>query len=357
MNRNVVVWGTGNVGRPAIRSVVANQDLNLVGVIVSNPEKIGVDAGDLAGIETTGILATNNIDEALSGPVDAVVYTVNADFRPMESLDEVEGLLRKGINVVTTSFYPMYHPPSMPDDMAQRFNDACADGGASIFASGIDPGWTCDILPLLLSGVSADITEIRSQELMNYALYDQPDAVRNLVGFGMPMDQTPPMVLDFSLQMVWGPEVRILADGLGVELDEIRTAVEKRPLEKTIHVDGMGEFEEGTIGALRFEIQGIVNSKKLLVMEHITRIDDDCAPDWPYPPTGQGSHQVQITGKPSLQVTVHGEEHGERGAAGGGNGTAANRIVNAIPAVCEADSGVLHPLDISPLRLGAQIRP
>ena len=125
MNRNVVVWGTGNVGRPAIRSVVANQDLNLVGVIVSNPEKIGVDAGDLAGIETTGILATNNIDEALSGPVDAVVYTVNADFRPMESLDEVEGLLRKGINVVTTSFYPMYHPPSMPDDLAQRFNDVC----------------------------------------------------------------------------------------------------------------------------------------------------------------------------------------------------------------------------------------
>ncbi len=119
----------------------------------------------------------------------------------------------------------------------------------------------------------------------------------------------------------------------------------------------MGEFEEGTIGALRFEIQGIVNGKKLLVMEHITRIDDDCAPDWPYPPTGQGSHQVQITGKPSLQVTVHGEEHGERGAAGGGNGTAANRIVNAIPAVCEADSEVLHPLDISPLRLGAQIRP
>ena len=108
MNRNVVVWGTGNVGRPAIRSVVANQDLNLVGVIVSNPEKIGVDAGDLAGIETTGILATDNIVDALIGSVDAVVYTVNADFRPMESLDEVESLLRKGINVVTTSFYPMY---------------------------------------------------------------------------------------------------------------------------------------------------------------------------------------------------------------------------------------------------------
>ena len=44
MVKNVVVWGTGNVGRPAIRSVVANQDLNLVGVLVSNPEKVGQDA-------------------------------------------------------------------------------------------------------------------------------------------------------------------------------------------------------------------------------------------------------------------------------------------------------------------------
>ena len=355
MGKKVVVWGTGNVGRPAIRSVAANQDLELAGVIVSNPEKVGVDAGELAGISPLGVTATDNQQEALTDDIDAVVYTVNADFRPMESLDEVESLLRQGINVVTTSFYPMYHPPSMPKDLADRFSEACEAGKASIFASGIDPGWTCDILPLLLSGVSADITEIRSQELMNYALYDQPDAVRNLVGFGMSMDQTPPMVLDFSLQMVWGPEIRILADGLGVELDEIRTEVEKRPLEKTIHVDGMGEFEEGTIGALRFEIQGIVNGKKMLVMEHITRIDDDCAPDWPYPPTGQGSHQVQITGKPTLQVTVHGEEHGERGAAGGGNGTAANRIVNAIPAVCESEPGVQHPLNISPLRLGAQL--
>ena len=118
----------------------------------------------------------------------------------------------------------------------------------------------------------------------------------------------------------------------------------------------MGDFDEGTFGALRFEIQGIVNGKPMLVMEHVTRIDDDCAPDWPYPSSGQGVHQVEITGKPSISVTVHGEEHGERGAAGGGNGTAANRIVNAIPAVCEAAPGVLHPLDVTPLNIGAQFK-
>ncbi|SVE61942.1 uncharacterized protein METZ01_LOCUS514796, partial [marine metagenome] len=153
MGKDVVVWGTGNVGRPAVRSVVANKDLNLSGVLVYNPEKVGKDAGELAGIEPTGVIATDNISVVFDDQVDAVVYAVNADFRPMESLDEAEKLLRSGKNVVTSSFYSLYHPPSMPEDLADRFTNACVEGNASIFASGIDPGWTCDILPLLLAGV------------------------------------------------------------------------------------------------------------------------------------------------------------------------------------------------------------
>ncbi|MEM7288203.1 MAG: dihydrodipicolinate reductase [Actinomycetota bacterium] len=352
----VVVWGTGNVGRPAIRAVAAHADLELVGAIVADPAKVGIDVGTLAGIAPLGLAATDDSGLATSGDVDCVVYAVNADFRPNESLDEAEAMLRAGTNVVTTAFYPMYHPPSMPPPMAERFDAACDAGGAAIFASGIDPGWTCDVLPLFLTGVSADITEIRSQEIFNYALYDQPEAVRTLIGFGGPMDVTPPMLLDFSLDMVWGPVVRVLADGLGVDVDEVRTHVEKRALEQTVIVEGMGEFEIGTMGAFRFEVQGIVAGEPLIVMEHITRIHDDCAPDWPHPDDGQGSHRVQVTGRPNLTVAVHGTESGEPGAAGGGNATAANRIVNAIPAVCEADPGVLHPLDLPPLPARGQIR-
>ena len=76
MGKKVVVWGTGNVGRPAIRSVVANKDLDLAGVLVQNPDKVGKDAGDLAGIESTGIAATDDISIALKSDIDAAVsYT------------------------------------------------------------------------------------------------------------------------------------------------------------------------------------------------------------------------------------------------------------------------------------------
>lgn len=352
----VVVWGTGNVGRPAIRAVAAHRDLELAGVIVADPAKVGVDAGTLANIAPMGVAATADTALATAPEIDAVVYTVNADFRPGEAQNEVVAVLESGTNVVTPSFYPLYHPPSAPAAVADPIVSACGAGGSSIFASGIDPGWICDVLPLFLTSVSADITEIRSQEIFNYALYDQPEAVRTLIGFGGPMEATPPMLLDFALEMVWGPVVRVVADGLRVEIDELRVEVEKRPLERTVHVDGMGAFEEGTLGAFRFEVQGIVGGRPLIVMEHITRIDDDCAPEWPRPHRGQGLHAVTISGRPELTVEIHGSEHGEPGAAGGGNATAANRIVNAIPDVVTAEAGILHPLDVGRGVTDAQIR-
>ncbi len=356
MNRRVVVWGTGNVGRPAIRAVAAHRDLNLVGAVVSSPAKVGRDAGELAGIAPLGVLATDDPQVALGSDVDAVVYTATADTRPEAAYADLLRCLEAGVNVVSTSFYPLLHPASAPRELLDVVESACERGNASVFVSGIDPGWALDILPILVSGVGAGITEIRVQELFNYALYDQPDVVREVIGFGGPMDETPLMLLDFSLQMVWAPMLRVLADFLGLALDTVTTQVDRRPLERTIEVPGMGIFAAGTQGAFRFQVRGMVGDRAPLVVEHVTRIDDDCAPEWPQSSSPGGEHRVVLTGHPNLTVTVHGTEAGEPGAAGGGNASAANRIVNAIPAVCDAPPGPVSPLDLPFITGGAQLR-
>ena len=351
----VVVWGTGNVGRPALRAVAAHRDLELAGVVVANPDKVGRDAGDLAGIAPLGVAATDDVSVAFADDVDAVVYAATGDTRPDEALVDLTACLRAGVNVVSTAFYPLLHPASAPRELLDVVEAACAEGRSSVFVSGIDPGWALDILPALVSGVSAGIEEIRVQELFNYALYDQPAVVREVIGFGGPMEELPLMLLDFSLDMVWAPMVRVLADLLEVQLDEVTTFVERRSLDRTIEVPGMGAFEAGTQGAFRFEVAGVVDGHPLLVVEHITRIDDACAPDWPQSSVG-GEHRVVITGHPNLVVSAHGTEPGEPGAAGGGNATAANRIVNAIPAVCAAAPGPLSPLDLPPITGARQLR-
>lgn len=355
MTRRVVVWGTGNVGRPAIRAVLAHGDLELAGVIVANTDKVGRDAGELALVDPVGVVATDDRSIAFAPDVDAVVYAATADTRPDEAFADLTETLAAGTNVVSTAFYPLLHPSSAPDEVRRPVEDACVRGGSSVFVSGIDPGWALDILPALVSGVGAGITEVRVQEIFNYALYDQPDVVRHVIGFGGAMDETPLMLLDLSLDLVWSPMLRVLADLLEVELDGIEIGVERRPLERTIEVDGMGTFEAGTQGAFRFELRGLVGGAPLLVVEHVTRIDDACAPDWPQSTSPGGEHRVVLAGHPHLVVSVHGTEPGEPGAAGGGNATAANRIVNAIPAVCAAPPGPLDPLDLPPITGHAQL--
>jgi len=337
------------VGVPALRTVVSNPELQLAAVLVSNPAKVGRDAGDLAGLPAQGITATNDVDAVLGCGADAVAYCASGDFRPDDALADIERCLRAGLDVVSTSVYPLYDPTSAPAEIRDRMETACREGDASCFVSGIDPGFINDVIPLALSGLCEEIHEVRAYEIFNYAYYDQPDAVRNLIGFGLPMEQTPPMILPGVPTMVWGGVVRLLARGLGVELEEIREEVERRPLERTVE-NRLGVFEKGTQGAFRFEVRGIVGGKPRIVVDHTTRIDDAAAPDWPRPREGSGAHGVQLTGRPNIHLEIE-SEAADHDRAAGGNLTAAARVVNAIPFVCDAPAGLLDALSV-PLQIG-----
>jgi len=355
MTRRVVVWGTGNVGVPAVRAVLANPALELADVIVHGEEKEGVDAGALAGLSTeTGVHATRDVDAVLDRRPDALVYAVNQDFRPAESTEEMLRCLRAGVNVVTAGHYGLLHPPTAPPEVKAAFEAACAEGDATILSSGIDPGFAVDLLPVVLSGVCAGAHEIRIVENFNYATYDVPDSVRAIIGFGSPMDHTPMMILAGIPTRIWGGAIRSLADALDIELDDIVEVTEKHALERDVEVLGRS-YAAGTLGAFRFEVQGRVDGHPLLVVEHITRIVDDTAPQWESA-RGMGYHAVRISGTPNISLTLESEdEHGDH--VGGGNTTAAARITNAIPWVCDASPGLLAAADLPLIPGRGLVRP
>ncbi|MCB1705844.1 MAG: hypothetical protein KDI17_13330 [Halioglobus sp.] len=356
MALKIIVWGTGNVGRPAIRAVLSHSDLELVGVIVASSDKVGVDAGVIAGVGDTGVIATDDWRAVLAAGADAVVYTATADTRPVEAMADLLACLEAGINVVSSAFYAFLHPASSPEEALQPVTAACARSGASLFVSGIDPGWVMDMLPVVLSGAVSGIREIRTREIFNYALYDQPSVVREVIGFGGAMDALPMMLHDFAIELVWAPMVRLVGEALGAPVEKVDIRVERLPLERTVEVAGMGTFEAGTQGAFRFEVLGYHGGQPRYVLEHVTRIDDECAPHWPYPPQGQGCHQVLISGDPDLHVSVHAEDHFEPGVAGGGNASAASWIVNALPGVCGAKPGIVTVLDLPRITGAGQLK-
>src|SRR2546421_304850 len=104
-----VVWGTGNVGRAAVRAVVAHPGLQLVAVVVHSPDKVGKDAGELGDLGyNLGITATDDVDGVLAARPRAVVYAASGDVRFDAALEDVTRAMAAGAVVVTPSLYPLY---------------------------------------------------------------------------------------------------------------------------------------------------------------------------------------------------------------------------------------------------------
>jgi len=350
MPYRVIQWSTGNVGSRALRAILGHPELELVGVWVHGPSKVGRDAGELAGLPPTGVLATSDADALLALPADCVVYTATADRRPKEAVSDLCRILRAGKSVVSSSVVGLVHPHTLNAGWARELDDACRAGQSSFFTSGIDPGFANDVLPLVLSGLCEHWTSIRIQEIVNYSTYDQPQVLFDVLGFGQPLDAAPLICAPGVVSFAWGGTLRLLAEGIGVALDEIREVHERRRAAQPFVVLGR-RIERGTQAAVCFEVQGIVAGEAALIVEHVTRLRDADAPDWAQ---GAGSYRVTIEGVPRMVCDLAmADEHGDH--ARGGVVLTATRLVNAIPAVCQARPGLLSALDL-PLVTGRGLR-
>jgi len=341
MTHRVIQWSTGNVGRYALRAILGHPELDLAGLWVHSEAKAGRDAGALCGLPPVGVAATNDVGRLLALDADCVCYTATADRRPFEAVRDICRILASGKNVVSSSVVGLVHPTSLRADITSQLEAACRSGGSSFLTSGIDPGFANDTLPLVLTGLCESWEEVRILEIINYATYDQPEVLFETMGFGEPLDSTPLLLMPGVLSFGWGGTLRLLAEGLGVELDEIREIHERRPATRVIEI-GSHVVETGTTGAIRFEVQGIIDGRPAIVVEHVTRLDDDLAPEWP---TGKGSYRVLIKGSPEMKCEFEFWDE-RRDHAVGGVVLTATRLVNAIPTVCDAPPGLLSALDL-----------
>jgi 2,4-diaminopentanoate dehydrogenase len=339
----VVQWATGSVGTSALRAIVEHPDLDLVGVLVFDPAKEGRDAGELCGTGATGVVATRDADALLALAPDCVCHCPR---NTKETTEEIAGLLERGINVVSSTLLPALYPQArhVSSRSTDRLTAACERGSASLFMSGIDPGFATDALPVLLTGICGRVDRIRMQEIMSYEHYDDADTQFRWFGFGAPMESAlPPYMAPGRLTRYWGPTVELVAAGIGIELDEIRESTDRVATPAAVEVDA-GRIDAGTVGALRFAVQGFLAGKEVVTLEHITRLHPSVAPEWPQPVVADGNYRIVIEGWPSFELTLHGtDEHGENYPAL--EAATAFRIVNRIPDVCAAVPGILTPFD------------
>lgn len=340
----VIQWSTGHVGLRALDAIFDNPALELVGLWVHSEAKVGKDAAEMVGRPPCGVLATNDIDALLDLHADVVCYTATADLRPSEAVEDICRILASGANVVSSSLVQLLHPKTADRSLIDPLEAACQEGGTSCFFNGIDPGFGNDLLPIALTGLSQRITEVRVQEILNYATYDQAEVLFETMGFGQPLDSSPMLLLPGILSYAWGGAVHTIAEALGLELDSIDEWYERQPFEHDIPDICGRTVEAGTQAGLRFEVRGMIDGKAVIVLEHVTRLHDDVAPDWPEQ-VGQGGYHLTITGEPTIEVDFHAVgTDGDHNT--GGLIVTATKLLNAIPAVVAAAPGLLSVNDL-----------
>ena len=338
--------GTGNVGRLALSELITNPAFELTGLCVSADDKVGKDAGELAGLDvTTGIAATKDLDAVLATEPECAVYCAMGDNRMPQAMEDVRKIAAAGINLVGSAPVVLQFPwHVMPDKYIEPLEEAGRQGNSSIFINGVDPGFITDLIPLAFASTCQSIQQVRCMEIADYATYDGAIVMFDVMGFGQSLDQIPMLFQPGVLSIAWGCGIRQLAAGLNITLDSITESYEREPAPEAFDI-AAGHIPEGGVAAVRFEIRGMVEGHPAIVVEHVTRLRGDLRPDWAQPAQAGGSYRVEITGEPSYLVdicpTSRKGDHNHAAIAG-----AAARIVNAIPAVIAAPPGIRTMLDL-----------
>ncbi len=350
----VVQWATGNTGCRALREVIRHPRLELAGVLTYSNEKAGKDAGVICGEAPTGVRLTTSRDEIFALKADCVLYMPRAS-GPAEArsgltigqvLDDVCTLLDAGTNIITTvtDFHAGGHPRLGERGLA-RIRAACGKSGASLYATGTDPGY---VLEQIAYAFLASQSRVEAIEVIEYGDVSQrpsPGMIFDLMGFGKPLDQFSSDGWAQHLLAEYGGPLTRLAQAAGFTVDGTTARGEVAGAKEDVKIVA-GDIKKGTVAAQRFIMAATSGGKEIARLDQyafVTREVDD--PNWDIRKTGW---RVIVKGDApfdaDLTFPVPAEKLGQFVPAYN-----ANLPVNAIPYVCRARPGIVTTEELPPI--------
>lgn len=337
----VIQWATGVTGMMSLRHVLGRPDLQLVGVRVYDSEKAGVDAGTLCGLPEVGVLASADREAVIGTDADVVLYMGKVETDTPGCFADVCDLLASGKNVVATGSR-FIHPRSLDAALAGGIEKACSAGGSSFLGLGLYPGFVGESLVPILSRLTQRTGRITIREVLNYSTYASRDLIFNAMGFGHDPDDTTPLLTNPEYAAnAWIGSATVVAQTLGLEIRRVHGYRDVVITPRALSV-AAGEIPAGTVGAMRFGVVADCGEITLAV-EHLTRMADDLAPDWPT----EIGYEIEFEGEPNMRIHLvigsPGQDHSEQGCL-----ATAMHAINAIPAVVAAEPGQYDLSTVAP---------
>jgi 4-hydroxy-tetrahydrodipicolinate reductase len=167
LNRiRVVQYGLGPIGQACVKVLTEKAGVELVGGIDIDANKIGKDLGEVCGLKNRlGVTVRGDAQAALADwkPQVAVHTTLSFLDRIEEQLATI---IRSGAHIVSSTeelFYPYQRNP----EFCGRLDALARQHGVAVVATGVNPGFSMDILPLCLTGVCTEVKKISATRVVS----------------------------------------------------------------------------------------------------------------------------------------------------------------------------------------------
>ncbi|HEX9760431.1 MAG TPA: hypothetical protein VGA40_05910 [Candidatus Acidoferrales bacterium] len=327
MNRKktrVVQYGVGPIGAAIVRLMREKQSLEIVGAIDKDPAKAGRDLGEVVGAPDApwGVTVSAEAGKVLGQKADVVVHCTSSYLRDV--MDQLLECIAAGACIVSTCeelAYPFRKSP----ELSAKLDDEAKEWGVSLVGTGVNPGFVMDKLLLTLSTVSQRVESARAVRIVDASKRRLP--LQKKIGAGMTVEEFRQQVAAGVIKHHGLPEsVAMVADGLGLELDDISETIEPVIAQEKV-VTQFLEVEKGQVAGVHQIARGTGGGKEKIYMELQM-----------YVGAKESSDTVELAGSPNIRIVVPGGTHGDVATA--------SVVVNTIPAILAAPAGLRTSRDL-----------
>lgn len=294
----VIQWATGSLGRTTLRRIIDSPNLELVGLYVTSPAKVGADAGKIAKRPDTGIVATDNIEEILKLDADVVLHTSLIGTPYEAQNDEVARLLASGKSVISPNGF--YRPHIHGAAYAQPLLAAAHEGNSTLAGTGLNPGFIAERLALTATGLVAKLNEIRCFEVVDASPSLSPGLLFDAMGFG-----TDPRQRDLTTGPIADLYSRYFAETFDYIAEKLGTSVASITPEHELTlaphdiVLAAGTIPQGTVAATLWRWRGVFENgirmlHSILWTSNHALHSEEAHAHW----------RVELVGRPCVHLTM-----------------------------------------------------
>jgi len=320
----VVQYGIGPIGAGVVKLLLSKEQFQIVGGIDVDPNKVGKDLGEVAGIgKQLGVIVSNDPKKVFfNTKPDVVVHTTSSFLRNVK--DQLAGIIKAGLDLVS-SCEELAYPWTRHPEFAKEIDSLAKKYKVTVLGTGINPGFAMDTLVIALTGVCHDVKKI--------SVYRVQDAsVRRLsfqrkIGAGLTPEEFNKRVASATFGHIGLPEsMSMIAAAVGWRIDEIKQEI--KPVIARVPVESSQiKVEAGKCAGIQQVARGFTGGTEVLTLLLRATIGEKNARD-----------EIDIEGIPNINMVIKGAIHGDLATTG--------IIVNMIPKVLSAKAGLLTMKDL-----------